>query len=275
VQTEDVIRQFQQDPACRAFVEEAYLDADTRAAAERFAASPEFVETLRYLPADRGPLCVLDLGAGTGIASWALASSGFGAVLAIEPDPSDVVGLGALRELTAGQPVRAIGAVGEHLPIADGTVDVVYCRQVLHHTHDLDAAVAECGRVLRSGGTFVACREHVVDDDAQLAQFLAEHPVHQLAGGEHAYSYPAYVGAIEGAGLRIEVEMDPWASIINAFPAVADAAELSRAPQVIVGRRFGKAGEVVAGLPGVNQALWARLRRRKPGRFYSFVATKP
>jgi hypothetical protein len=36
----------------------------------------------------------------------------------------------------------------------------------------------------------LATREHVVDDPAQHAEFLARHPVHQLAGGENAFSLP-------------------------------------------------------------------------------------
>ncbi len=114
-----------------------------------------------------------------------------------------------------------VAAFGSELPLADASVDVVYCRQVLHHLiPDLDRALAECARVLRPGGLFVAVREHVVDDEGQLEVFLAEHPVHRLAGGEHAWSLPTYLSAIRGAGLTIVDELGPWDSIINAFPEV-------------------------------------------------------
>ena len=68
------------------------------------------------------------------------------------------------------------------LPIADDSVDLVYSRQVLHHAVDLDRFVAEVARILRPGGTLLACREHVVDDDGQKQAFLAAHPVNRLAG---------------------------------------------------------------------------------------------
>ncbi len=111
---------------------------------------------------------VLDLGAGTGIASTAFAEAGADQVFALEPDESDVVGLGCLRTLIGSRPISALCSFGDSIPLASASIDLVYCRQVLHHIEDLPRTMAECARVLRPGGLFLAVREHVVDDDLQL-----------------------------------------------------------------------------------------------------------
>src|SRR6202040_1201267 len=123
-----------------------------------------------------------------GISSYALARDGW-RVTALEPDPSDVVGAGAIEQLAAvsNLPIEVVRDWGETLPFADATFDLVYGRQVLHHARDLRTLCAEMGRVLKSGGTFLATREHVIFRDADLAVFLAEHPLHRLYGGENAY----------------------------------------------------------------------------------------
>jgi SAM-dependent methyltransferase len=41
---------------------------------------------------------------------------------------------------------------GEHMPFADASVDVVFCRQVLEHVERFDVLLAEIARVLRPGG---------------------------------------------------------------------------------------------------------------------------
>jgi hypothetical protein len=130
----------------------------------------------------------------------------------------------------------------------------------------------ECGRVLRPGGSFLACREHVVDNDRQLAAFLASHPVHQLAGGENAFSLPAYEGAIRAAGLRIDEILGPWDSVINAFPLVNRQEDLRFAAARRLAK-LGRIGRVAARVPGVTW-LVRLLVYRHAGRIYTFVATK-
>ena len=127
---------------------------------------------------------VLDLGAGSGVAASALLAVGAARVVAVEPDPSDSVGLGALARASVGREITPVRAFGEALPVAGGSMDVVYCRQVLHHTMDLASTLRECARLAPRRRLRVLAARHVVDDDAQLARFLADHPVHQLAGGD-------------------------------------------------------------------------------------------
>ena len=274
MQTDEAIAVLRADPAHQDLITELYLDDDPETAVERFSASAELAALRSLLGDVLVGATVLDLGAGSGVAAAGLLMAGAARIVAVEPDPSDSVGLGALTRVSAAREIAPLAAFGEALPVADGSIDVVYCRQVLHHTTDLPAALRECARVLRPGGAFAACREHVVDDDAQLARFLADHPVHRLAGGEHAYRLDEYLAAIEGAGLFLRHELGPWDSIINASPTVASEADIARAPSIVLARRYGAIGAMLGSWPGVKQLAWRRLRRSSPGRLYSFIATK-
>jgi SAM-dependent methyltransferase len=272
---DEAIRHLRADPRHVDLVRDAYLGEDLGEAAERFLRSAEFEEVRGIAGPGLAGGHVLDLGAGNGIASYAFALSGAGVVLALDPDPSNEVGIGALRALTAGLPVVPVAGIGEGLPFRDDSMDLVYARQVLHHASDLRRLLSECARVLKPGGTLLACREHVVDDARQLEEFLRNHPVHQLAGGENAYSLPEYLQAITEGGLHIQRTLRPWDSVINAFPAVRSTEELRQTPARLLKDRFGGLGVMISRVPGATSIVFSWLNRSQPGRLYSFVATKP
>ncbi len=99
---------------------------------------------------------VVDLGAGTGILTDALAQLG-AEVVAVEPDQAM---LAELRRQLPG--VRAVEGSAEALPLPDQSVDAVLCGQAMHW-FDLDRALPEIGRVLTPGGEFAELWN--VDDD--------------------------------------------------------------------------------------------------------------
>jgi len=126
-------------PDQRQLVLDAYYDDPLLAAAKRYHESDEWREIAALLRGRAGK--ALDVGAGRGIASYALACEGF-AVTALEPDPSAIVGSAAIRSLAAeaALPIEVVEETSERLPFADGEFDVVFARAVLHHTSDLHRA---------------------------------------------------------------------------------------------------------------------------------------
>jgi SAM-dependent methyltransferase len=92
---------------------------------------------------------IVDLGAGTGKFTRSLVdlAANTGAhVTAIEPDPK------MLAKLVAALPtVTGLAGTAEHLPLDDGSVDVVTVAQAWHWV-DEALAVPEIARVLRPGG---------------------------------------------------------------------------------------------------------------------------
>lgn len=85
---------------------------------------------------------LLDLGCGTGYLSDALASRGLDVV------STDL----SMADLVEGISPRPFCADGGRLPIRGGSIDGVICSNVLEHTPDPGAILAEIERVLRPGG---------------------------------------------------------------------------------------------------------------------------
>ena len=217
---------------------------------------------------------VLDVPAGNGIATYALAKAGFD-VVAVEPDPSPSVGRGAIASTLAarGLPARIVAAFGENLPFETGSFDVVYVRQGLHHAHDLSAMLREYARVLRRGGLLLGCREHVVDNyETSLRDFLASQVDHQLYGGEHAFTLADYRCTCAGAGLTM-IEENSGLLILRSTSTRTPRKVLStKSTNPVQGKNLGLVlSRSVVGRLG----MWRLRGSNRPGRLYSFVARAP
>jgi SAM-dependent methyltransferase len=252
----------------------AYYDDPLLAAAERYWKSCEWDEVRKLLGSTRGQ--ALDVGAGRGIASYALAREGF-SVTALEPDGSHLVGAGAIRSLAeeTALPITVVQEFSEHLPFDDGQFDIAFARAVLHHTSDLRSACREFFRVLKPGGHLVAVREHVISRKKHLPVFLSRHPLHHRYGGENAFFLSTYTDALLQAGFVIDVVLSPLSSVINYAPYTEQTLKDAIADRL--GLALRGMLRCALNLPG----LWSVARRtlswvdHRPGRLYSFVCTRP
>src|SRR5437016_10424413 len=102
---EQAVQWLRNQPGQETLVRACYYDDPLLGAAQRFAGSDEWKETLALIPAPSG--LALDLGAGRGISSYALARAGW-QVTALEPDLSPIVGGPAIQSLAkeARLPIR-------------------------------------------------------------------------------------------------------------------------------------------------------------------------
>jgi SAM-dependent methyltransferase len=272
---ENAVLWLRSQPERRQLVLDAFYDDPLTAAAERYFGSGEWRAVSQLLRGRSGK--ALDVGAGRGIASYALAREGF-QVTSLEPDPSAIVGAGAIRALAteAGLPIGVVEECSERLPFVSGAFDVVFARAVLHHTYDLALACSEMYRVLRPGGILVAAREHVISKEADLDRFLESHPLHHLYGGEHAFLLDRYTGALKAAGFSPLEVLSPLKSPINLFPYTIDSlrdAVIDRISKKIPVRSFWR---VALGSNRIFQSLLSMADPfdNRPGRLYSFVGHK-
>jgi SAM-dependent methyltransferase len=273
---EAAVQWLRSQPDKQDLVRECYYDQPLLGAARRYSQSAEWRAIQELI--GKGGGNALDVGAGQGIASYALSESGW-SVTSVEPDSSAMVGASAIRQLSleTGLDIHPVRSVGERLPFVEDSFDLVFARQVLHHAEDLNLLCRELARVLRSGGLLVAVRDHVLSRAEDLDEFLAVHPLHRLYGGENAYLLNEYTSALRGAGLDIVKTLSPFGSQINFAPLSAEAlveeltSRLQEKTSISLPLRWiGKS----------RSAFWMLCRildliDSRPGRLYSFVCRKP
>jgi SAM-dependent methyltransferase len=203
-------------------VEKAYLEENLPLNVERFRKSEEFLETLlyikKYMP---NANYILDIGSGNGASAVSFALDGY-KVVAVEPDPSETIGAGAVRKLKeyyALENIEIKESFAEDLYFDDSSFDIVYARQSMHHAKDLAKFVKESTKGLKSGGMFISVRDHVLYNHKKDENwFLKTHPLQKFYGGEGAYTEDEYKEAIKNAGLTIYEVLKHYDSVINYFP---------------------------------------------------------
>ena len=261
-------------PEYQDLVKACYYDAPLEDAANRYWCSAEWHAIKEFFPAEIG--VALDIGAGNGIASYAFAKEGW-KVFALEPDPSNLVGVGAIQDLaqTAKLSIQAVQEVGECLPFPDKSFDLVFARQVLHHAHDLLELCQEVNRVLKPGGTFIAVRDHVISRKRDLPKFLEMHPLHKFYGGENAFLLKEYINALKGAGLKVDRVLKSFDSTINYSPMTLNDIQ-TKLRQTIHKLPGGKIFAILlinsTTLPVILHLL--TIMDHRPGRPYSFICRK-
>jgi ubiquinone/menaquinone biosynthesis C-methylase UbiE len=218
---EETIYYIRSKPEYAMLVEKAYFDPDLMLNVNRFKDDVEFKETLNLLeefaPNSKS---ILDIGCGNGISTIAFALKGF-ELTAVEPDPSDTIGAGAIRKLVKLNNLKNVKVYedfAENIKFDSNSFDVVYVRQAMHHAYDLQKFIGECGRVLKPGGVLLTIRDHVVFNQKDKEWFLEMHPLQKFYGGENAFSPKEYKEAMNKAGLEVAREIKYYDSPINFSP---------------------------------------------------------
>jgi len=267
-----------QQPDLKQLTIDCYMEEDIGAAAERFSQSEEFGEVRKWAVDHGLPQGgrIIDIGSGNGISAYAWAAAGY-RVVALEPNPGDSTGAGAIRRLSSqtGVPIEVYQEYGERTGLAADSFDLAYCREVLHHAADLNQLCHEAYRILCPGGIMIATREHVISRPEQLPQFLQNHPTHWLTGTEMAYPLTVYKRALRQAGFRILGTYGPMDTVVNYYPAsrAAANAQALRSAKAHLGGFIGS----LVGRTALWHAFWRAWYRRfgSPGRLFSFIALKP
>lgn len=166
-------------------------------AAEYDRARPEWPEAAARWLVPEGASLVVEVGAGTGKLTRALALAA-ARVVAVEPDPR-------MRELGGG-----IEGTAESLPLGDGEADAVVAGSALHW-FDLERALPEFRRVLRDGGRLAFAWNH--RDDVRLEEMSAAIRAARRAGdGWRARDWAAEVAA---SALFAELEHARFAHLLE------------------------------------------------------------
>lgn len=272
---EEAVSWLVSQPDQQALVRDCYYDSPLEAAVDRYWKSKEWSAIRQLFPANRGS--VLDIGAGRGISSYALAQDGWD-VTALEPDSSAEVGAGAISRLASSQnlPITVIQEFGECIPCPSASFDLVFARQSLHHSKDLPMLCAEAVRLLRPGGTFVAVRDHVISKRKDLPRFFDTHPLHKLYGGENAFLLYEYMDAMRGAGFEIERVIRPLENAVNLAPLDEESLRAELVERI----NHYPCGSLVSRVLKASDPLYAGFLQllmvfdSRPGRLYSFVCRK-
>lgn len=144
---------------------------------------PEYPrEAVGWMLEAAGPMQrIVDVGAGTGKLTRAVAAVSGAEIVAVDPDA------GMLSRLTAASPgIRALQGTAERLPLPDASVDAVLLGQAWHWVEPV-AASAEIGRVVRPGGMLGLIwnvRDERLDWVRRLTAIMHGSPAEEMVSGD-------------------------------------------------------------------------------------------
>ncbi|MCC5952722.1 MAG: class I SAM-dependent methyltransferase [Acidimicrobiia bacterium] len=198
---------------------------------------------------------VVEVGAGEGQVSRAIAAGGASLVVAVDPTEAQV----RAAHQRGGGPL-AVRADAGILPLADASMDAAVVCLVLEHVDDLEGALGELARVVRAGGRFLLLLNHPllqtpgsgwVDDHLldppeqywQLGPYLDEAATYEeVEAGVHIRflhrPLHVYVNSLVEVGFRIVhlAEPAPPAGFLARSPAYREAAAIPRLMALVLER---------------------------------------
>ena len=142
------------------------------------------VETVAKLPKGR----VLDVGSGASKELVRLASMGWEA-WAVDPS-AHMLGMSQITGDDARASIKLVRAIGERLPFADGSLDVVYCQAALDHFADRNAFMSEAARIVKPTGRVVISLNNFEGLACKLGRML--HPLAKATRLHHCAEWPCW-----------------------------------------------------------------------------------
>lgn len=196
--------------------------AQAAGTSEHWSGPPEMVERMATLAAT-GPGCrVLDAGCGIGGPARRLAALTGCEVIAVDILPQLLsmargpAGNGTGPPSSSGS-VRLVAADAAALPVADGSIDQVWCLGVVGHLPDLPAFGREVVRVVRRGGLVLVTE--ALWDGMRPPRFARSAPTPW-----HALTQEVLTSVFETSGLT-DAEVLPWPG--DGIPGALDAEDPS------------------------------------------------
>lgn len=141
---------------------------------------------------------ILDAGCGQG-KSFRLLHEAFA--------PGKIIGVDCHREslACASEAASRCGAAVElhdadcaHLPLADASVDIVFCHQTFHHLVEQEQALAEFRRVLKPNGLLLFAESTDAYIKSWVIRLLFRHPMHVQKSAD------GYLAMLREAGFSFE-----------------------------------------------------------------------
>ncbi len=194
-------------------------DEHVRFAEASFRIGERIIRRLERLVPPPGARRVLDLGAGAGPFSWALARRGYRVLSSDISLANMLVAAGYVkRGAFFGRLVSDSGL----LPFEGGFFDAIFSKELMHHVPHLSRVFEECGRVLTPGGLLVLHDPmwplwHPVREDAASAQGIHHVYRHALGhlqalrrAGFHLCDVLDHRGTINPRRSRLLAALDRW-----------------------------------------------------------------
>ena len=95
---------------------------------------------------------ILDLGCGYGGRTLEFQRAVGGRAIGIDVDPRMLAPAASFARSMGADTVSFVAGVGEALPLADDSIDLIFSYDVFEHVEDPERCLAECQRVLKPGG---------------------------------------------------------------------------------------------------------------------------
>jgi SAM-dependent methyltransferase len=195
------------------------LDLDAEVLACQLAEVIDWIDRL----AERAPLTIADIGAGTGTGSFALARRFPGAQI-VALDVSEVM-LGRLQRVAHKQGLGGrMRAVQADLDVAwpdVGPLGLAWASSSLHHFADVDRVLRDVFAALTPGGLFVAVEmdgfPRVLPDDLGFGRPGLEERIQQVVARRGWNSHPDWRANLQEAGFEA-IEQRVFTAALNPAP---------------------------------------------------------